>query len=43
MKARFADIGGEALSGTPAAFGTLIAAETEKWGKPACRRRWRRG
>ena len=26
---RFADIGGEALSGTPAAFGTLIAAETE--------------
>jgi tripartite-type tricarboxylate transporter receptor subunit TctC len=33
MKARFADIGGEALSGTPAAFGTLIAAETEKWGK----------
>jgi tripartite-type tricarboxylate transporter receptor subunit TctC len=33
MKARFADIGGEPLSGTPAAFGTLIAAETEKWGK----------
>jgi tripartite-type tricarboxylate transporter receptor subunit TctC len=33
MKARFADIGGEALGGTPAAFGTLIAAETEKWGK----------
>jgi tripartite-type tricarboxylate transporter receptor subunit TctC len=33
MKARFADIGGEALGGTAAAFGTLIAAETEKWGK----------
>jgi tripartite-type tricarboxylate transporter receptor subunit TctC len=33
MKARFADIGGEPLTGTPAAFGSLIAAETEKWGK----------
>jgi tripartite-type tricarboxylate transporter receptor subunit TctC len=33
MKARFADIGGESLSGTPAAFGTLTATETEKWGK----------
>ncbi|HEY2228085.1 MAG TPA: tripartite tricarboxylate transporter substrate binding protein [Xanthobacteraceae bacterium] len=33
MKARFADIGGEALAGSPAAFGKLIAAETEKWGK----------
>jgi tripartite-type tricarboxylate transporter receptor subunit TctC len=31
MKARFADIGGEALSGSPAAFGKFIAAETEKW------------
>jgi tripartite-type tricarboxylate transporter receptor subunit TctC len=33
MKARFADIGGEPLAGAPAAFGSLIAAETEKWGK----------
>jgi tripartite-type tricarboxylate transporter receptor subunit TctC len=33
MKARFADIGGEALAGSPAAFGKLIAEETEKWGK----------
>jgi tripartite-type tricarboxylate transporter receptor subunit TctC len=33
MKARFADIGGEALAGSPAAFGRLIAEETEKWGK----------
>ncbi len=33
MKTRLADIGGEALSGSPADFGKLIAAETEKWGK----------
>jgi len=33
MKARFADIGGEVLAGSPAAFGKLIADETEKWGK----------
>jgi tripartite-type tricarboxylate transporter receptor subunit TctC len=33
MKARFADIGGEALAGSPADFGRLIAAETEKWAK----------
>jgi len=33
MKARFADIGGEPLTGSPAEFGKLIAAETEKWGK----------
>jgi tripartite-type tricarboxylate transporter receptor subunit TctC len=33
MRARFADIGGEPLPGAPAAFGSLIAAETEKWGK----------
>jgi len=33
MKARFADIGGEVLTGSPADFGKLIAAETEKWGK----------
>jgi hypothetical protein len=33
MKTRLADTGGEALAGSPAAFGSLIAAETEKWGK----------
>ncbi len=33
MKARFAAIGGEALPGSPAAFGRLIAEETEKWAK----------
>jgi tripartite-type tricarboxylate transporter receptor subunit TctC len=33
MKARFADIGGEPLAGLPAAFGKLIADETEKWAK----------
>jgi tripartite-type tricarboxylate transporter receptor subunit TctC len=33
MKARFADLGGEPLTGSPAAFGSLIATETEKWGK----------
>jgi tripartite-type tricarboxylate transporter receptor subunit TctC len=33
MKARLADIGGEVLVGSPAEFGRLIAAETEKWAK----------
>src|ERR1700674_4866506 len=33
MKSRFADIGGEALAGSPAEFGKLIADETEKWTK----------
>jgi tripartite-type tricarboxylate transporter receptor subunit TctC len=33
MKARFADIGGTVLPGSPADFGKLIADETEKWGK----------
>jgi tripartite-type tricarboxylate transporter receptor subunit TctC len=33
MKSRFADIGGEPLTGTPDEFGKFIAAETEKWGK----------
>jgi tripartite-type tricarboxylate transporter receptor subunit TctC len=33
MKARFADIGGEPLAGSPTAFGKLIADETEKWAK----------
>ena len=33
MKARFADLGATTLPGSPADFGKLIAAETEKWGK----------
>jgi tripartite-type tricarboxylate transporter receptor subunit TctC len=33
MKARLADLGGEALAGSPADFGKLIAEETEKWAK----------
>jgi tripartite-type tricarboxylate transporter receptor subunit TctC len=33
MKARFADLGGTVLVGSPADFGRLIAEETEKWGK----------
>jgi tripartite-type tricarboxylate transporter receptor subunit TctC len=33
MKARLADLGGTALSGSPADFGKLIVDETEKWGK----------
>jgi tripartite-type tricarboxylate transporter receptor subunit TctC len=33
LKARFADLGAEPMSMTPAAFGKLIADETEKWGK----------
>jgi tripartite-type tricarboxylate transporter receptor subunit TctC len=33
MKARFAELGGTPLPGTPADFAKLIADETEKWGK----------
>jgi tripartite-type tricarboxylate transporter receptor subunit TctC len=33
VKARFADLGGTAIAGSPAAFQKLIADETEKWGK----------
>jgi len=33
MKARFADIGGEPLAGSPADFGKLIADETDKWAR----------
>jgi tripartite-type tricarboxylate transporter receptor subunit TctC len=33
LKARLIDMGGMALTGPPAAFGKLIADETEKWGK----------
>jgi tripartite-type tricarboxylate transporter receptor subunit TctC len=33
MKARLAELAGVVLAGSPADFRTLIAAETEKWGK----------
>ena len=33
LKARFADLGGTMLPGSPADFGRLIADETAKWGK----------
>ena len=33
MKAKLAAIGGDPMPGSPPAFGTLIADETEKWGK----------
>jgi tripartite-type tricarboxylate transporter receptor subunit TctC len=33
MKTRLADLGATVLAGSPAAFGKLIADETEKWGK----------
>jgi tripartite-type tricarboxylate transporter receptor subunit TctC len=33
MKARLADLGGTGLAGSTAAFGKLIAEETEKWAK----------
>ena len=33
MKAKLADTGGEPLPGTVAQFATIMAAETEKWGK----------
>jgi tripartite-type tricarboxylate transporter receptor subunit TctC len=33
IKARLAEFGGTPLVGSPADFGALIAAETEKWGK----------
>jgi tripartite-type tricarboxylate transporter receptor subunit TctC len=33
LKARLDDLGGIALTGSPADFGNLIADETEKWGK----------
>jgi tripartite-type tricarboxylate transporter receptor subunit TctC len=32
-KARFADLGAAVLAGSPSEFATLIAEETEKWGK----------
>jgi tripartite-type tricarboxylate transporter receptor subunit TctC len=33
LKARLADLGGVPMPMNPAEFGTLVAAETEKWGK----------
>jgi len=33
MKAKFAELGGDPIAGTPAAFWKLHAAETEKWAK----------
>ena len=33
LKTRLSDLGGEALAGSPADFGKLIADETEKWAK----------
>ena len=33
MKARFADVGGTVLPGSPTDFGKLIGEETEKWAK----------
>jgi tripartite-type tricarboxylate transporter receptor subunit TctC len=33
LKAQLADLGGTMLASTPAEFGALVAAETEKWGK----------
>jgi tripartite-type tricarboxylate transporter receptor subunit TctC len=33
MKARLAELGGDVLALSPAAFGKLIAEDTEKWGK----------
>jgi tripartite-type tricarboxylate transporter receptor subunit TctC len=33
MMARLVDLGGAVLPGSPADFGTLLADETEKWGK----------
>jgi tripartite-type tricarboxylate transporter receptor subunit TctC len=33
FKARFANLGGTVLAGSPADFGKLISDETKKWGK----------
>jgi tripartite-type tricarboxylate transporter receptor subunit TctC len=33
VRTRFADLGAATLAGSPADFGTLIASETEKWGR----------
>ena len=33
IKAKFADLGGSVIAGSPADFGKLIVEETEKWAK----------
>ena len=33
LQARLAELGGQPMPMTPAEFGKLVAAETEKWGK----------
>jgi len=33
VMARLAEVGSTLMPMTPAAFGTFVAAETEKWGK----------
>jgi tripartite-type tricarboxylate transporter receptor subunit TctC len=33
IKARVAELGGVSIAGSPADFGNIIAAETEKWRK----------
>ena len=33
LKTRLSDLGGEALAGSPADFGKLIADETDKWAR----------
>ena len=33
LRARLIDLGGTAIGGSPADFGRLIAADTEKWAK----------
>ena len=33
IKARFAELGGSVVAGTPDDFARLVAGETEKWGK----------
>jgi tripartite-type tricarboxylate transporter receptor subunit TctC len=33
MKARFADLGGESIEGSPSDFGRLLTADTDKWAK----------
>jgi tripartite-type tricarboxylate transporter receptor subunit TctC len=33
LRARLADLGGVPFAGSPAAFGMLIAEDTEKWAK----------
>ena len=33
LKARFADLGGTVIAGSPSDFGSFVATETEKWAK----------